>query len=978
MQSELNAVGQTYRDFRVTKYLGLEELESALIELTHEPTGARVLHIANADPENLFCLSFQTLPYSSNGVAHILEHTVLCGSRKFPVKDPFFAMTRRSLNTYMNALTGQDFTCYPASSQVEKDFYNLLDVYIDAVFYPELKKTSFLQEGHRLEFTDSKKNSLQYQGVVYNEMKGAMTSIDARLNEALAKHLTPDLPYAHNSGGEPKEIPSLTYEELLEFHGDFYHPSRCLFFFYGNLPLTQHLDFLEERALKGVKKIPLLPPLPLQPRFTRPVHAVQRYPIAESESLEKKTLVAFAWLTVPVSEQREILALTLLESMLTDNDASPLVLALLKSGLCTQVDSSIDPEMSEIPLAIICKGCEEKDADALRTLMFKTLEEFASRPIAQETIEASIHQLEFQRMEIGAEGIPFGLTLFMRAALIKQHGSEPENALLIHTLFNELRSRAADPNYLPSLLRKYIIENPHFVQIVLKPDPKLEKEEAAEEKKRLSEILARLTDAEKQQISAQSKELAAYQEAVESQSLDCLPKVTLKDVPPHARDFPLIETEEGPMKVFHHSCFTNQILYADLVFNLPETAAEDLPLMALFSRLLTELGCGGRDYAANLAYQQAYVGELDASLSLHVTHADPDVCSPTFSLRGKALYRNTDKLFGLFADFTESPELDDRERIKEWLQQHATALQNRLTKNSLSYAIQTSLSGFSSASYVFDQWYGIPYYRAVMKWAKHPDEAFFQGLKRMQTQILGLKHPHLVISCDAPYFEKLKKNHFYGLAQKLPSRAYSPWTGKYSLPKIEPHARIVASPVAFTSYGMRTHSYRDAESPLLLLSTELLENLVLHAEIREKGGAYGSGANYSPSTGNFHFLSLRDPQLANTIAAFEKALEKIGSGKFDDRELEEAKLGALQALDAPVPPGNRAIVAYSWKRAGRTLALREEFRRRLLSATREEIAKTVRTSLSLEKGILVTFLGKELFEKEKSKLKVSLPVFPIT
>ncbi len=979
MQSALEQAGQTYKDFRITRTLPLDELQSTLIELTHEPTGARVLHIANSDPENLFCLSFQTLPYNSNGVAHILEHTVLCGSGKFPVKDPFFAMTRRSLNTFMNALTGQDFTCYPASSQVEKDFYNLLEVYLDAVFHPELKKVSFLQEGHRLEFTDPKnpKGPVQFQGVVYNEMKGAMNSPDSRLNEALSKHLTPDLPYAHNSGGDPKDIPTLSYEELLEFHRDFYHPSRCLFFFYGNIPLAKHLDFIEERSLRGVNKIPPLPPLPLQPRFKQPIKAEERYPIAEGESLEKKTQIAFSWLTVPVSEQREILALCLLESLLTDTDASPLVMALLKSELCTQVDSMIDPEMSEVPMAIVCKGCDPKDAGALKKILFDTLNEFASKPIPPEEIEASLHQLEFQRTEIGAEGVPFGLSLFMRAALIQQHGSAPENGLLIHSLFKELRSRLSDPDYLPSLLRKYVIDNPHFLQLVLKPDPKLEKEELELEQKRLAVIRARLTEAQEKQISADSKELAAYQAAVENQSLDCLPKVTLKDVPPHARDFPLHETMEGPIKVFHHNCFTNQILYADLVFDLPDFPLEDLPLLALFTRLLTELGCGGRDYAENLAYQQAYIGGIDASLSLHVTHADPDVSSPTFSLRGKALYRNSEKLFNLFADFASSADFTDQERIKEWLLQHATALQNRLTRNSMSYAIQTALSGFSSASLIFDQWYGLPYYRAVMNWAKTFDETFIQDLQRMQKRILGLEKPHLVITCDDKFFEELKKNHFHGIEKKLPAHSFAPWKGKYPLPKIAPQARIIASPVAFTAYGMRTHSYRDPESPLLLLAGELFENLVLHTEIREKGGAYGSGASYSPSTGNFHFLASRDPQLANSVNAFEKALERIGSGQFNDRELEEAKLGAIQTLDTPVPPGNRGIVAYSWKRAGRTLALRESFRKKILSATKQEIADAVKHSLSMEKGVLVSFLSQDLLEKEKKKLKTALEVIPL-
>lgn len=965
----LSAVGQTYKDFVITKYLPLNELQSALVELVHEPTGARVTYIGNADPENLFCLSFQTLPSSSNGVAHILEHTVLCGSRKFPVKDPFFAMTRRSLNTYMNALTGQDFTCYPASSQVEKDFYNLLEVYLDAVFHPELKHASFLQEGHRLEFVDPKnpKGPLQFQGVVYNEMKGAMSSIESRLWEALSKHLTPDLPYSYNSGGDPKDIPSLSYEELIEFHRNFYHPSRCLFFFYGNLPLTQHLDVIE-KVLKGAGKIPLLPPLPLQTRFTAPVIAADRYPIAENESLEKKTQITFAWLTTPISHQGEILALSLLESILTDTDGSPLTLALLKSGLCTQVDSALDIEMSEVPWAIVCKGCEEKDADALQKVLFDALENVV---ITREEIEASLHQLEFQRTEIGAEGIPFGLTLFMRAALIKQHGSEPENALLIHSLFDELRARLEDPMYLQNLLRKHLIDNAHFVRLTLKPDPKLAKEEQEGEQRRLNQIRARLTETEEQQIAAQSAQLAAYQEEVENQSLDCLPKVTLHDVPLHARDFPLIERGN----TLHHSCFTNQILYVDLIFELPDLKAEELPLLSLFSKLLSELGCGGRDYAANLAYQQSYIGGFDASLALHVTQEDPDVCRPAFSLRGKALYPNAEKLFRLFSDYLGGIDFKDKKRIQEWLSQHATELQNRLTKSAMNYAIQTSLSGLSVPSFIFDQWHGVPYYRSVLQWAKRCDASFIESLKRMAERVLGLQNSHLILTCDEAQFVHLEKEQFYHL--KNPNKSYIPWTGRYSLPKPEPQARIIAAPVAFTALGMRTVAYRDAEAPLLLISTELMENLILHKEIREKGGAYGSGATYTPSTGNFHFYAFRDPHLSRSVAAFQKALEKIAAKGFNERELEEAKLGVLQTLDAPIPPGNRAMVAYAWKRAGRTLELREEFRKKVLSATRQEVADAVSHCLQGKASTLVSFLGQDLWNREKKKLKQPLAILPI-
>lgn len=979
MHPALQAVGQTYRDFQIVKHTPLEELQSTLVELVHIPTGARILHIANQDPENLFCLSFQTLPSNSNGVAHILEHTVLCGSQKFPVKDPFFAMTRRSLNTYMNALTGQDFTCYPASSQVEKDFYNLLEVYLDAVFHPELKKNSFLQEGHRLEFVDSQnpKGPLQYQGIVYNEMKGAMSSLDSRLWQALSKHLTPDLPYAHNSGGDPKEIPSLSYEELVEFHQNFYHPSRCLFFFYGNLPLAKHLDFLTERAFSGVQKIAPLPPLALQKRHTAPLQVTDRYPIAEGESVERKAMVTFSWLTVPILQQASLLALCLIDSILTDTDASPLKMALLKSGLCTEVDSSIDIEMSEVPWSITCKGCDPKDAEALKKILFDSLREAASKPFAEKDIEASLHQLEFQRMEIGSESIPFGLTLFMRAGLLKQHGGEPEQALLIHSLFNDLRQRLKDPTYLPSLLKHHVIDNPHFVQLLFLPDPNLSQEELQQEQAQLASIRSRLTEEQENQILKQTEQLAAYQEEVEHQSLDCLPSVTLADVPLHSVDFTLQEYDTGTLKVFHHDTFTNHILYADLVFDLPLVSQEDLSLVSLFMRLLPELGCGGRSYAETLAYQQAYIGGCDASLSLYTTFEDPDQSRPALSLRGKALYHNSEKLLHYFFDLVTSADFTDRERIQEWLSQHATALQNRLTKNSLNYAVQTALSEFSNSSYVYNQWHGLPYYQSVMQWAKRCDESLLKELQRIQSQLLGLKKPHLILGCDQAHFETLRKNQFYGLSDRLPQQSYAPWQGKYQLPKVEPQVRWIASPVAFTALAMRTISHNHPDAPYLYLSTELFANTYLHKEIREKGGAYGSGASYAPSLGNFYFYSYRDPHLTKTTGTFRKALEKIAAGHFTERDLEEAKLGVIQTLDSPVSPASRASSAYTWKRSGQTHSHRENFRKKILQATLDQVSQSVKTYLLSQEGLLISFLGKDLWEKEKKKIKISLKEVPI-
>ncbi len=1015
--------GGAYKNFAVTRRIPLEELQSVLLELNHVPSGARVIHIENDDPENLFCLSFRTYPNSSNGVAHVLEHTVLCGSQKFPVKDPFFSMNRRSLNTFMNALTGQDFTCYPASSQVEKDFYNLLEVYLDAVFYPLLDKFSFLQEGHRLEFADPshRDGALQFQGVVFNEMKGSLASVDARLWHEVYQRLLPDLPYAHNTGGDPKEIPNLTYEELKEFHRTFYHPSRCLFFFYGNLPLEKHLDCIENNVLANAAKTAPLPPLARQERFPLPITGTAKYPIAAQESVEKKTIFAFGWLTAPVIQQREILALSLLDIILMDHDASLLRRVLLRSGLCAQTSASLDTEMSEAPWLIVCKGCSSADQEKLKDLIFNTIKEISRKPIPEEFVQSALHQLEFNRMEINTDEGPFGLTLFMRAALIAQHGSNPENGLLIHTLFNELRENLKDPSYLPFLIEHFFLNNPHFLQLTFEPDPLLEAQELAEEKKRLEDLHAAMTPEEIQALVKQSQELSAYQEKAENQSLDCLPKLSLSDISVSIRPLPLKETPLHPNNlksgyldcskapeltsvdctssnresfraglnadvsdclggetgtVFHHSCFTNHILYADAVFDLPHIAVEDLPLLSLFSRWITELGCGGKDYRETLRRSQAFTGGVSASCSLHVSAHDPDRCSPSFSIHGKSLGRHAGELFSLFRDLLSSPDFSDTARIQELLTQHAAQLQSRLTRNAMTYAIQASLAGFSLPSFVFEQCHGLSYYTAVLERLKNP-QTLGEDLTRLQEEMLGRGAMHLVLSCDDAQYALLEEHQFYDLGS-LPRRPLaSPWKGGYALPKIPSQARLIASPVAFNALGMKTVSYKENESPFLFLAAVLLENVALHKEMREKGGAYGAGASYTPTTGNFYFNTYRDPHVAKTLAGFQKSLETLAAKKFSAEDLEEAKFGALQTLDAPVAPGSRAMTAYAWKRAHRTDAMREEFRRKILFATREEIADAVEKCLLDRESVFVSYLGEALFEKEKKKISMHLPALPL-
>lgn len=977
----LKAPSEKYLDFMVVKATEIPELQCFLTELIHLPTGAQIMHIGNDDPENLFCLSFQTLPYSSNGVAHILEHTVLCGSEKFPVKDPFFAMTRRSLNTYMNALTGQDFTCYPAASQVAKDFYNLLDVYLDAVFRPNLKKLSFMQEGHRLEFSNpSDPNSLlEFKGIVFNEMKGALSSPMSRLGEALNKAMFPDTPYGHNSGGDPKNIPSLTYEELQEFHRQYYHPSRCLFFFYGNLPLVRHLDFIAENTLNAATQAPPLPSIPSQPRFSEPRYVQSYYPIAPHEPVEEKTMIGLGWLTCHILEQHEILAINILEIVLMDTDASPLKLALLKSGLCKTAGAYIDVDINEIPFVIILKGCRPEDAHKIENLVKRTLARIVEDGIPLDLIENAMHQLEFYRSEITGDHAPFGLSLFMRSALLKQHHANPEEGLMIHSLFDRLRQHLLeDPQYLTKMIQKYFLDNNHFVRIVMEPSKEIESQESAEEQAMLNQIHASMSAAEAQKLIEQAEELAAFQKSQEEIDLDVLPKLTLKDVPAYARDYPLTKETMDGFRLFHHSCFTNEIVYADLVFNLPDLKEEDLTYARLFSIMLPQMGCGGRDYIKNLEFTQANTGGISSYLSLNTQAQDYNSLSPTFSLKGKALHRKVPMLFELLKDMATSPDFTDIPRLREVLQKHYTGLESSLNQNSLRYAINLSAAGLSIPAHITNSWYGLDYFWKIKQLAQNFDEhkdELVKKLLEMQDKLLALENPDLILSCDARTYDELKGHRFYGLFD-MPLKPCKPWQSHFELSHIPSQGRIISAPVAFIGKAFNTVPYIHEHAPALNIAAFLFDNLTLHAAIREQGGAYGGGAVNNAMSGNFYFYSYRDPNISNSLEAFEKSIKNVLKGDFDDEDLSEAKLEMIQSMDSPISPGSRADLAYGWLCEGKTPEVRQAFRNKLLALTKEQIIKAVRVEIASkwEQGATVVFAGKELLEKENAILKAPLKI----
>lgn len=983
--SPIREAGTLHRNFRLERVVPLPELRMQLLEWKHEPTGAEIVHLANDDTENVFCLSFQTIPSTSNGVAHILEHTVLCGSEKYPVNDPFFSMIRRSLNTFMNAMTGADCTFYPAASQVPTDFYNLLDVYLDAVFRPKLERLSFLQEGHRLEYSASSDTTtpLEYKGIVYNEMKGAMASPNARLYELVNAHLYPDVTYGVNSGGSPPVIPTLTHDELCRFHRDYYHPSRCTFYFYGNLPTEKHLDFLADRLLDSTAAAPPLPPVPAQPRFTAPRAVTGKYPCEATETPHANTMVSLAWLTCPVTDQDTLLALVLLGVTLMDTDASPLKRALLDSKLCKQASLSIDGDNAEVPLYLTCKGCDVDHVAALEALVFDTLRHIAATGIDTAAFESALHQLELQRSEITGNGSPYGLSLFSRAILPRQHGAAPEHGLLIHTLCADLRRRRCeDPRYLEKLLERYLLDNPHRVCATLTPDPALISEENVREREALDARAAALTADAKEALVLQAQQLIAFQQAQEEQDASILPLLHLDEIPRQSRDYPLDIRADGSLQLFHHSCFTNQIAYVDYSLPLCHIAEAELPYFRLLISLYGQTGIGGRDFATTLDYIQAHTGGVGASTALYHHTRHLGILKPEISLHGKALYRNVDKLCGLLTEMAHGIDLTDGRRIKEIVLKQWSGLQSSFLQSAMRYASNLAASGLSVAGRMGYAWNGLEYYYTIQKLASAIDNALdplIATLVDLQHRLLHGNDAHFIVSADADCVAQLQQNDYYGLAA-LPQYSYMPWSShSYTLPDVPRQGRIISTPVASTCQLLRGIPYADADAAPLRVAAFLMDSLHLHPQIREQGGAYGGGASCNLMAGYFSFYSYRDPNLSATLRAFRDAAQQIADGDFDEEELFEAKLEMFQGMDSPVAPGSRADVAYTWWREAKPLALRQAFRDRVFALTRDDVAGAVTRHIlpQLADSTVVTFASQELLTRENPLLDKPLSLLSV-
>ena len=941
--------GRTMRGFTITEVTPLPELNLTLIRLRHERTGARYVHLVSEDTNNLFAVGFRTPPDDSTGVAHILEHTVLCGSQRYPVRDPFFSMLKRSLNTFMNAMTASDWTCYPVASMNRKDFYNLMGIYLDAVFFPLLQERDFRQEGHRLEFAEPEnpESPLVYKGVVYNEMKGAMASPSSLLGRRLGRALYPTTTYRHNSGGEPVAIPELSWEQLKQFHARYYHPSNAWFYTYGNLPLEQHLETIDTLALREFDVCPVDSEVPPEIRLEAPRSLVETYPLDPGEPVAGKTMVQTAWLACDVTDSFERLALNLLSALLLGNPAAPLHRALLDSKLGSNLapGSGYQDENRTTYFAAGLQGTEPERSDEIEQLILDTLKKTARDGFAPERIEAAIHRLEFSHREVSGDHYPYPLGLLMRLIGPWLHGDDPVTPLRLEENLARLRAEIAAGPFFENLIHRHLLDNPHRVTLILRPDTAQGAREEQATAERLERIRCSFDAAQKQRIVEQAKALKTAQEARDN--LSCLPTLQRTDIPATEPEIPSTSSNEAGIEVKWFSQPTNGIGYFTAHLPVDCLPAELLPYVPIFCALLTQVGAAGYSYLEMAERMEAGTGGIQADTEILEDPQSLDQFQAVVEIKGKALVRNRDKLFGILADLCTAPDFTDLMRLHTVVNQVRANLDNSIPGSGHSYAARAAAARLTPAGRLRERWGGLELIRFVRELAGcSADELgpLADKLQEIARQLFARER----LACAVTGEER----HFAPVRDALTPYLTGLPTAAAGAAVREPFAAAPARlgwassvPVAYVTRVFRTVPFTHPDTPPLLILAKLLRAGFLHREIREKGGAYGGLASCNPEAGTFSLLSYRDPQLAPTLRVYDAAAQWAASGAFTDEEIDEAVLAVFSDLDRPLSPGGRGHREFANTRQGLTRQMRQALRAGVLAATREDLQRVAQSYL---------------------------------
>lgn len=928
--------------YQIVEKREIKDLNAMSYLLEHKKTGARIALLSNDDENKVFYIGFRTPPTDSTGVPHIIEHSVLCGSKEFPVKDPFVELVKGSLNTFLNAMTYSDKTVYPVASCNDKDFQNLCHVYMDAVFYPNIynEEKIFRQEGWHYEM-ESPEDELKLNGVVYNEMKGAFSSPDDVHDREVLNSLYPDTTYAVESGGDPKAIPDLTYEQFLDFHAKYYHPSNSYIYLYGNMDMVEKLQWMDEQYLSKFDKLEIDSTVAMQKPFEKPVVIEKEYPVMEGESLEDNTYLSYNAVVGTSLDKELYYAFDLIEYALCSSAGAPIKQALIHKNIGTQVYSVYDNGILQPYFSIVAKNANASDKDTFVATIEEELQKAVKQGLDKKALLAGLNYYEFKYREADfgsyPKGLMYGLQMFDSWLYDDKMAFDMIEANDVYAMLRE----KIDTDYYEQLIQKYLIDNQHKTILVVSPKEGLTAKEEKELADKLAAYKASLSKEEIEKIVADTHALRAYQEAEDSpEKLAKIPMLTRDDMKKEAEGFINEVRTMGDTKVLFHNIHTNGIGYIRLVFDASNIPEELMAYVGILKNVLGYIDTEHYDYGTLYNELNIHTGGVSSTVSTYVNAKNMDEYKLTFEIKVKAFYSELEKTLELLSEIMMTSKLQDEERLHEIVSELKSRMQGNMTSGGHTLAAVRAMSYFSEVAAVSELVSGIPCFRLLEKLDKAFDENKKELIEKLQTLAACIfRAENLLVdyTADEAGFKALEKT-----VPKFVKTLYTTDVPKEKFSITMEKRNEGFNTSAQIQYVAQAGNYRKEHNLPYTGALRVLKVIMgyeyLWTNIRVKGGAYGCMCNFGKS-GDSYFVSYRDPNLKKTVDTYQGIGNYLRNFTADERTMTKYIIGAISDMDIPMTPatkGSRSSGAYLTNLSFEEV---QKERDELLACTQEDIRK---------------------------------------
>ncbi|SHI53371.1 insulinase family protein [Propionispora hippei] len=970
-------IGQIYHGFRLQEEQTVADIQSKAKLFCHEKSGARLLVLANGDDNKVFSVTFRTPPADSTGVAHIIEHSVLCGSRKFPLKEPFVELVKGSLNTFLNAMTFPDKTMYPVASRNDKDFRNLMDVYLDAVFYPNIYQCpeTLMQEGWHYEL-ESKDSELIYKGVVYNEMKGVFSSPDAVLEHKVMATLFPDTTYGLESGGDPEFIPELTQEQFLNFHRQYYHPSNSYIFLYGDMDILEQLRFMDEDYLSHFDKITVDSDIAAQPAFGRRVEQDYDYPVGPSESTQDKTFFSLNFVVGDAQEPELVLAFDLLNYLLLETPAAPLKQALLEAGIGSDVSGSFDRGLLQPTWGIVISGTNEDQKELFVRTVEAELRRLVAEGIDKKLIEAAINIFEFTYREANFGSRPKGLIYNIKCLESWLYDQSPLIYLEYTNPLAKIKA-ALTTGYFENLIDTYLLRNKHQALVVLKPRQGLAAEKDQAVREHLAAYKASLSEADLDRLIQQTARLRELQQAPDSpEDLASIPLLAIDDIEKKVEELPVAERTENGVTVLFHPLATNGIIYVNLYFDLTAVPQSHLPYVYLLTEVLGKMDTEKYGYSELSNEINLWTGGFAYRTAAYGENTEADKFSPKLMVKSKALQEKLPQMMDLFHQIIGKSVFSDRKRLQEVIRESKAKWDNNVFRRGQEIVAARVLSYVSPGAH-YNEAGLLSFYEFITEldtnFAAKAAE-IMAGLEFVAAKVYNKNNLLVGVTATEEQYAAFQPV-FKDFCGQLPATALPTQPYQAALEKRN-EGIMTAGKVQYVAKGANFrrlgYSYQGSYKVL----ETILRYDYLWTKVRVQGGAYGGFATLERN-GNLVFGSYRDPNLKETLAVYDETADYLNGFAVDDREMTKYIIGTISRLDTPLTvsqKGEQADLLYIRKVSQ---ADRQQERDEILGTRQQDIRQLAgMVEAAMAENYLCVLGGEEKIKANEAIFNRTLQVRP--